>query len=184
MEQRYDVGHRLQPARQLLHREERAGEQEHGDHPEPEHQSEARVGLRVRRQREHRRGIGDSDEHDGDQREHAGPRRDRPEQRRDDQEDRTAEQRTKGDAADVADDDVAHAHGRREHGVVLPLPLDRTQHRPGRVADADLHRCRDKDPGRDELDVRNTAESLRVVHQRAQAVAERDEVQQRARGTR
>ena len=80
----------------------------------------------------------------------------------------------------MAEHDVAHAQRRREHRVVLPIPLDRRQHRPARLERRDLHRRRRHQTGRDELEVRDAVREIgRPVDEHAEPDAEREQVDDR-----
>ena len=78
----------------------------------------------------------------------------------------------------MAEEDVADPERRRQHGLVLPRPLDRGEDREARLAGGSLHRGCGEQAGRDEVDVRNVARSRgRMVDERAETDPERGEVE-------
>ncbi len=91
----------------------------------------------------------------------------------DDEVDRRRQNEPEREVRLVAEHHVAHAQRRREHRVVLAIPLDRREHRPARLERRDLHRRRGHEPGRDELEVRDPVREVRPSGRRTRRARRR-----------
>ena len=174
------VGDRLQPTRELLHREERPREQKERDQTHPIDSGEAHLVRLERRVGDDRQYECESRQNARRDHEHGEIRRRRPEGGEDRGVDRTDRKQAAGDRRDVPAQHVLVGKWRRQHREVGLVPLDRVHDRVHRLAGADLHRCRGEEARREEVQVRNAADVADVaIDERSEAESHRREVQHR-----
>ena len=151
----------LERRRKGRDRKERPGEEEHREDDEPEDRDERHHRFRACRPRRERRRERQPHE-DGDRdREHPERRVDCAESGDDEEVDRRRQKESEREERLVAEHDVSHAQRARQHRVVLPVPLDRGEHREGRFERRELHCRRGHETGSDELEVGDTGGKVR-----------------------
>ena len=130
-------------AGQARDREERPREEEHREDHEPEDRDERDLGLACAppRRRSAPRTTSPTSTVTGIASTPSGEL-DRAERGDHDEVDRRGQEEPEREERLVAEHDVAHAQRRREHRVVLAVPLDRGEHGPARLERRELHRRR------------------------------------------
>ena len=132
-----------------------------------------------RPRRERRRERQPDEQRDRD-REHAERRLDRAEGGDDDEVDGRRQEEAEREERLVAEHDVPHAQRARQHRVVLPIPLDRREHREARLERGELHRRGGHQARCDELEVGDAVGKVgRAVDEHAESDAEREQVYDR-----
>ncbi len=177
--ERRGPGHRLQEERQLLDREERAGEQEEGRDAESEQRVEPGVPALRRGEGHDRGGEGQAGQRGNRNGQHRQGRTHGPEQEDHGEEEAGQQNGPEADPEQIAAQEVGRRHGRVERREVGLVPGELAHDRPGRLERGRHHRLGHQQRRRDVVEIRHSARSPGPVDVQAQAGSHRQQVQER-----